>query len=137
MIEIRRDLSVRELRFFAAVLFPAFWGLVALLLHLRAGWTAAAIIVAAVAAVIAVIGFIETRLMMRVYLAMVLTTYPIGFVISHILLGVVYYLVVTPIGFALKLAGHDPMRRALEPQAPTYWIDKPESPDTERYFRQY
>ena len=137
MIEIRRDLSVRELRFFAAVVFPAFWGLIAFLLHWRAGWTTGAIAVASVAAVVAVVGVIATRFMARVYLAMALATYPIGFVVSHILLGMVYYLVLTPIGLALRLAGRDPMNRSLEPETSSYWIDKPETTDLEQYFRQY
>ena len=130
-------MSVRELRFFAAVVFPAFWGLIAFLLHWRGGWTTAAIAVASIAAIVAVIGFFETRLMARVYLAMALATFPIGFVVSHILLGMVYYLVLTPIGLALKLAGRDPMNRSLEPESSSYWIDKQETTDLEQYFRQY
>lgn len=62
---------------------------------------------------------------------------PIGWTISHILLGMVYFLVFTPIGLVMRLLGKDPMERRFEPSAPTYWIKRPPPAEASRYFRQF
>ena len=43
-------------------------------------------------------------------------------IVSPIVLGAMYYAVLTPFGLAMRLAGRDPMRKRFEPAAPTYWI---------------
>lgn len=44
---------------------------------------------------------------------------------SFVLLTLVYALVCVPLGWLLRRLGHDPLRRAWQPQAPTYWQPKP------------
>jgi Saxitoxin biosynthesis operon protein SxtJ len=41
---------------------------------------------------------------------------------TRIILGVVFYGVVTPIGLVMRLLGHDPMRRKLEPATESYRV---------------
>ena len=43
-------------------------------------------------------------------------------VVSPVVLGLVFYLCVTPIGWLMRLMGKDPLRLRLEPEAETYWI---------------
>ena len=50
----------------------------------------------------------------------------LGYVNSRILLSLVYYLVMAPLGAVLRLTGHDPLRRRA-PQVESYWIPR-ESP---------
>jgi hypothetical protein len=52
----------------------------------------------------------------------------LGWINTKIILGLAYYIVVTPIGLALRLLGHDPMRRRFEPQAATYRVPKEPRP---------
>ncbi len=137
MIEIRRNPSRRELRLFAALVFPAFWTVVALLVLFRAGMPRVAITIAALTLPISIVGLISPAFMRWIYLGMIYATYPIGFVISHILLAIVYYLILTPIGLALALAGKDPMNRKFEANRRTYWLDKEETTDVDSYFRQH
>jgi hypothetical protein len=68
---------------------------------------------------------------------MMVTLSPIGWVMSHVILGIIYYLVLTPIGLLLRALGRDPLRRRFETGARSYWIDRGEEPAVERYFRQY
>jgi hypothetical protein len=49
-------------------------------------------------------------------------------VTSPILLGLVFYLVFTPMGILMRLTGRDPMRRKWEKSAPTYWIEAASDP---------
>ena len=137
MIRIRKDLSLRELRFFAGLVLPAFWGLVAWMLHTRAGWSRAALAIAAIAALVAVVGLARPLWMRPIYLGMVYAVFPIGWLVSHILLMVVYYLVLTPIGALLRLTGYDAMKRSFDDASSTYWIDKEEKTGVEDYFRQF
>jgi hypothetical protein len=44
----------------------------------------------------------------------------IGSIISRIILGIVFFLVVTPIGLIMRATGKDPMHRRLDPSASSY-----------------
>lgn len=72
-----------------------------------------------------------------IYLGWMYGAFPIGWVISHVILAVVFYLVITPIGLVMKLAGYDPMQRKFEPTAKTYWLPRKQVADVRQYFRQY
>ena len=61
----------------------------------------------------------------------------IGFVVSNTAVAAVYFLVVTPIGLALRILGRDPLRRRFGRNRGSYWEDAEKSGDAERYFRQH
>jgi hypothetical protein len=44
--------------------------------------------------------------------------------VSPIVLGLVFFSTVTPIGLVLRALGKDPLRLQFDPKAPTYWIDR-------------
>ncbi len=136
MIQINRDPTTRQLRWFAALVFPAFALWIAWLLH-AAGLERVGAVVVVAALILSAIGLISPPFMRWVWLGIMYAVFPIGWVMSHLLLGVVYYLAVVPIGLALRIAGRDAMNRSLEREEPTYWIDRRARPDVERYFRQY
>jgi Saxitoxin biosynthesis operon protein SxtJ len=59
-------------------------------------------------------------------------------VVSPVVLGLVFYLCITPIGFLMRLFGKDPMRLKLEPEAETYWIPRePPGPPPESLKNQF
>ncbi len=59
-------------------------------------------------------------------------------VVSPVVLGLVFYLCITPIGFLMRLFGKDPMRLRLEPEADTYWIHRePPGPPPESLKNQF
>lgn len=72
-----------------------------------------------------------------VFLGLTLATWPIGWLVSHLTLALLYYGVITPIGLVLRLTGRDPMTRRFDRNAPTYW--EPYNPDRgmDRYLRQF
>ena len=77
-------------------------------------------------------------LMRMVFLGMSYLTWPIGFVVSHVVLALVYYLVLTPIGLLMRLFGYDSMKRRFDPEAPSYWVERPAAGfDIRRYLRQF
>ena len=71
------------------------------------------------------------------YIGLILVTFPIGFVMSYLVMGLIFFLVLTPIGFLFRLIGRDPLRRRFDRTATTYYVPHKEVENVERYFRQY
>ena len=95
----------------------------------RACWTAAVAVPA--------IGWLVPGFMRIAYLGMAYAAFPLGFVVSHVLLAAVYYLLLTPMGVAMRAFGYDPMGRRFDPGAESYWIPREAEEDAERCFRQF
>ena len=72
-----------------------------------------------------------------VWVVLMVINYPIGWVITHVVMAIIFYLVVTPVGIIMRLTGRDPMERAFDRTAKTYWKPRRTDPDSARYFRQY
>ena len=65
----------------------------------------------------------------HVYKVWMLMGHALGWVNTRILLGVIFYGLITPMGLFLRLLGKDAMRRVLVEEAPTYRIVRsPRSP---------
>lgn len=137
LIEKNREPSANELRWFG-LLMLAFFALLGWLFGYGDGgpgivawvlWSIGLLVCATYYAVAP-----ARRLM---YLAWMAVVYPIGWVVSHVVLAIAWYLVMTPIGLAMRLGGYDPLRRSFDPHARSYWADHVPPTDTERYFRQY
>ena len=62
--------------------------------------------------------------------------YPIGWVVSHLTLTLMFYLVLTPLGLLMRLFGRDPMERSFDPTAASYWRLHDPGGNTNRYFHQ-
>ena len=48
----------------------------------------------------------------------------LGKVVSPIALGILFYIVITPIGLMIRLTGKDPLRLKFDPDAESYWIPR-------------
>src|SRR5262245_15675076 len=46
----------------------------------------------------------------------------LGKIVSPVALGILYYLVLTPVGALMRLTGKDPLRRTLQPGSASYWV---------------
>ena len=136
MIDVNWNPSRREMKVFSA-LFVIFFGMVAYWVYAGSGSSNAAGWTFGIAAVVGIAGFFLPDLMRYVYVVWMAAVLPIGWVVSHVLLAVVFYLVVTPIGLIMRLCGRDPMHRRFDKTAATYWIPRTEQPKSEQYFRQF
>lgn len=136
MIEVNKNPSARELRQFGGI-WLVFFSLATGVYWHRGGDGTIALAVWAAAAAAALAGFAHLPWMRLIFVGMSYLAFPIGWVVSHLLLGAVYYLVLTPVGLIMKIAGRDPLERKLDRSASTYWVRLPEVRDTERYFRQF
>ena len=57
----------------------------------------------------------------------------LGYVNSRVLLTLMYYLVLTPYGFIMRLAGRDPLRRRGK-RGESYWIGRKTTRQTREQF---
>jgi len=57
---------------------------------------------------------------------------------SPIILGIMFFLVITPIGLLMRLLGKDLLRLKFDPDAPSYWIlREPPGPEKDSLHRQF
>jgi hypothetical protein len=136
LIRIEHHPTRRQLNAFGLV-WLAFFGIFGGVVAGRGGppVVASACWIAAVA--VPAIGWLVPGFMRIVYLGMAYAAFPLGFVVSHVLLAAVYYLLLTPTGVAMRVLGYDPMSRRFDPSAKSYWIPREAEEDAERYFRQF
>jgi len=45
-------------------------------------------------------------------------------VVSPLVMGLLFFVTVTPIGLLMRLTGKDPLRLRFDPAADSYWIDR-------------
>lgn len=136
LMDIQRRPSGKELRWFGVVVL-AFFGLIGALVLWRAGSTVAATIIWAAGATLMVIYYAVRPLRLPIYLGWMYAVYPIGWLISHLLMAAIYFLLVTPTGVVMRWLGFDPLKRRFDPDASTYWADMPKETDRSRYFSQF
>lgn len=76
------------------------------------------------------LGLVFPRALRHPYRGWMALGHALGYVNSRILLSLVFYLVVTPMGFVMRLFGKDPMRRRFDAGATSYRIDREARPGT-------
>ena len=119
------DTSKKALRSFGWVV-----GGVLLLIAVVVWWrnaftlTTAAYVLGGIGAGLAVLGLTVPSLLMPVYRVWMALAVVLGFIMTRVILSVVFYLIMTPIGLLMRLFGKDPMHRNPDPNATSYWIEK-------------
>jgi hypothetical protein len=134
LVRIDKNPSGRQLLVFGAA-WLAFFGAAGLLSWHR-GRTVPAAILLAVAAAVPLAGAFSRRIPRLAYVGLSYATYPVGFLASYVVLAGVYFLVLTPIGLVMRLAGKDPLHRKFDPGAQSYWSARDEKRTVESYFKQ-
>ena len=71
------------------------------------------------------------------YLVWMGLAFPVGWVLSHLLLGVVFYGVFTMVGLLFRILGRDPLRLRRPQGVTSYWVDRPTQRRAADYFRQF
>ena len=137
MIEINWSPSKRDLRQFAGIWFPAFWILVGGLCGYKTGSLAITAAIFSAAFVVSLVGYLWLPFMRVIFVGWMCAAFPIGWTVSYLLLAAIFFLVLTPIGLVMRLFGRDPMMRAFDRPAKTYWVPHNPGGDPRRYFKQF
>ena len=119
IIEINWHPTRRELKRFALLWLPLFCAAVGAIIYARVSVTAGYSLWVAGAAT-AVLGLWLPIFIRWVYLGLIVLTYPIGFVVSHILMAAIFYLAIPPSPCSCGFSATIPCSKAAAPsKAPT------------------
>jgi hypothetical protein len=83
------------------------------------------------------LGLIWPRAVRPVHVAALIATFPIGWLVSHLILAGLFYGLFTPLGLIFRLQGRDALGQGHRPDRGTYWAEKPMPANLGRYFRQF
>ena len=61
----------------------------------------------------------------------------IGLVIGNLIFAGIFFLLITPTGFLLRMAGKDPIRKKPDKTAKSYWVEEKSGKDPLSYYRQF
>jgi hypothetical protein len=137
MLDVNFNPTRRDLRHFALIWLPIFAaGAGGLILYRGGAWTLPAVLWG-VALAVAAAGLINPDLVRPLFVGWLAAAYPIGWTISHLVLALTFYVVVTPIGLLLRLLGRDPLARRRHGSPGSYWIPHQPSKDPASYFKQF
>jgi len=86
-----------------------------------------------------VLGTVLPRSLKWLYVGWMSLAMVLGVIVSTILLTLLFFLVVTPIGLLARLVGKDFLHRKLQPHAVSYWIsrDSSKQKEKERHEQQF
>ena len=133
---VNRHPSPRELRWFG-LLLPVFVALVGAIARWQFEAPAAALGIWSVGGALAAFYWVVPPLRRPILVGWMYAALPIGWTVSHLMMGIVYFGVVTPIGLLSRLVRGDTLRRRPDQNARSYWIERPRRRGTRRYLRQF
>jgi hypothetical protein len=134
--DVTKPPTDRQLRQFAAI--------AAILLAALAVWQLAArgslVVIGcyATGAVIATaIGVARPRWLAPSFTFWMIAAFPIAWLVSNVVLAVLFFGLLTPLGLLFRLQGRDPLNRSWPGRHDSYWQEKPAADKPERYLRQF
>ncbi len=91
-----------------------------------------------VAAVFAILGLLLPRALKPVLIVWLKFAILLNWVMTHLLLTIVYLVIIAPMGMIMRLFSEDPLKRARLPQEQSYWETPEEQPkEFARYRDQF
>jgi hypothetical protein len=91
----------------------------------------------AVVALFGIVGFIQPNAIRLPFIVATIVTYPIGWLVSQVILAAMFYGVITPLGFFWRIRGRDPLQLRKQPQQQTFWIKRGPPPSPDRYLKPF
>ncbi len=136
LIEMKSKPTEQELKWFGVIML-VFFAAISTVIYFKAGAANSAFVVAGVGLGLALLYYAVRPLRVPLYVGWMGLFFPIGWTFSHLVLVVIYYGVVTPIGIVLRLVGYEPVKRRHDPTKTTYWLEHRAGVEPSRYLRQY
>jgi hypothetical protein len=82
------------------------------------------------------IGITKPAYLRPIFVGWMVLLFPVNWLVSHVILGILFFLLFTPIGLCRRLLGGDPLL-LKKPNCNSYWQARPQINDKRRYLRQY
>ncbi len=89
------------------------------------------------AAFIGVIGLVIPQAVRWLFIGATILAFPIGWVVTLVMLAIMFYLILTPVGWLMRLRGRDELQLRSEPERTSYWVTRTDTPAPGRYLKQF
>ena len=133
---VNRHPSPRDRRWFG-LLLPVFVALVGVVARWQFDAPSAALGIWSVGGALAAFYWLAPPFRRPILVGWMYAALPIGWTVSHVMMGLVYFVVVTPIGLLSRLFRGDTLQRRPDRDVRSYWIERPRRSGTRRYLRQF
>ena len=90
-----------------------------------------------IAVVIGLLGLIKPSAVRWLFVSWMVVAFPIGWMISLLMVLLMYYGILTPVAVFFRMRGRDLLKRKRMPDGTSYWVPKETPQDVRSYFRQY
>lgn len=133
LVQLNKEPTTRQLKQFGLISLLALPGVAWL-------WTQNATLVlwcTGIGGILAMIAFAAPKLLKPLFVLLTILAFPIGLVVSELVLIVVYCTALVPIGVLMRMIGKDVLNRRIDDQVTTYWVKCRRSGDVRRYYRQF
>ncbi|HPN39004.1 MAG TPA: SxtJ family membrane protein [Melioribacteraceae bacterium] len=84
------------------------------------------------------LGFITPIILKPIYLFWMILSVVLGFISTRLILGILFYLIITPISLVFKISGKDLLNTKLDKKVESYWVKRENikygKEETERQF---
>jgi hypothetical protein len=134
--DLPRNPSATTLRQFAFIWLVFFLGLGCWQGLIR-GRSELGVALAIAAVLIGLLGLAKPAAIRWLFVGWMVAVFPIGWVVSQLMLAMLFYGIFTPIGVFFRMVGRDALRRKFPLRTETYWSPKTQPTDIRRYFKQF
>ena len=86
---------------------------------------------------LALVGLVVPKALKPLFIGLMLLAFPIGMVVSEVVMLLIYFGVFLPIGLCFKLMKRDALKRSILPESLTYWERKKAPKNAASYYRQW
>jgi len=146
MIEIQMDPDEKTLKQFGFIALVGMGAIAALAwfewLIFSGGWLGearplVAATLAGVGVLAAALSLVYPRGNRWLFVGLSIAAFPIGFVVSHVIMATLFFLIITPIGLVMRAVGRDPLDNTFASGEETYWRASRAKRPAESYFKQF
>jgi len=71
-----------------------------------------------------------------IYVGWMKFAFVLGWINTRLILGIFFYLILTPVGLIMRLFGRDPLHRKFDRDATTYWAKRPPAEFKQERYQQ-
>jgi len=137
MLDINWNPSRRDLRQFGLLWLPLFAAGLGYAVFRRTGEWTLPMAIWGVATAVALIALVAPARLRPLVVAWIAAAYPIGWTISHLVLGITYFVLFAIIGLTLRLVGYDSLARRKPAAARSFWHARAARRSSASYFQQF
>jgi hypothetical protein len=85
----------------------------------------------------AIAAWARPSILRPLFVGWMMAIFPVNWVLSRLLLALIFYGMITPLGLFFRLIGRDSLGRRFQPDQESYWARKPSSDNVDSYLRPF